>query len=217
MACTRLLLVVVRLLELRQQQADRLYDVMTDMVFRTSAIDRTLFQSLLDARHIHGRGHKVVEDIARNPTSLDRIVMGSFILGRRMAEMTPGQTNVAVLLPNSIGCLLTFFGLHAFGRVPAMLNFSTGAVNMAAACKAAQATTIQIGVVEDNRADRLLLSVEDNGVGMNADMIARVVDPFVTSRTTRKVGLGIPLLKAAAACHNGMATFAEAGVSSKDA
>jgi acyl-[acyl-carrier-protein]-phospholipid O-acyltransferase/long-chain-fatty-acid--[acyl-carrier-protein] ligase len=128
--------------QLRQQQADRLYDVMTDMVFRTSAIDRTLFQSLLDARHIHGGGHKVVEDIERNPASLDRIVMGSFILGRRMAEMTPGQTNVAVLLPNSIGCLLTFFGLHAFGRVPAMLNFSTGAVNMAAACKAAQATTI---------------------------------------------------------------------------
>lgn len=127
---------------LRQHQADRLYDVMTDMVFRTSAIDRTLFQSLLDARHIHGRGHKVVEDIARNPTSFDRVVMGSFILGRRMAEMTPGQSNVAVLLPNSIGCLLTIFGLHAFGRVPAMLNFSTGAVNMAAACTAAQATTI---------------------------------------------------------------------------
>ncbi|WP_421693440.1 acyl-[ACP]--phospholipid O-acyltransferase [Aestuariivirga sp.] len=127
---------------LRQHQADRLYDVMTDMVFRTSNIDRTLFQSLLDARHIHGRDHKVVEDIARNPTSFDRLVMGSFILGRRMAEMTVGQRNVAVLLPNSIGCLLTVFGLHAFGRVPAMLNFSTGAVNMAAACAAARASTI---------------------------------------------------------------------------
>ena len=56
--------------------------------------------------------------------------------------MTAGQKNVAVLLPNSIGCLLTFFGLHAFGRVPAMLNFSTGAVNMAAGCRAAEATTI---------------------------------------------------------------------------
>ncbi|MCA3554553.1 MAG: acyl-[ACP]--phospholipid O-acyltransferase [Aestuariivirga sp.] len=127
---------------LRQHQANKLYDVMADMVFRTSQIDRTLFQSLLDARHIHGRGHKVVEDIARNPASYDRLAMGSFVLGRRMAEMTPGQKNVAVLLPNSIGCLLTVFGLHAFGRVPAMLNFSTGAVNMAAACKASQASTI---------------------------------------------------------------------------
>ena len=128
--------------ELRRHQADKLYDVMTDMVFRTSNIDRTLFEALLDARHIHGGGHKVLEDINRAPTSFDKLVMGSFILGRRMAELSPGQKNVGVLLPNSIGCFITLFGLHAFGRVPAMLNFSTGAVNMAAACAAAQVSTI---------------------------------------------------------------------------
>ncbi len=127
---------------LREYQANRLYDVMTDMVFRTSNIDRTLFEALLDARHTHGRKHVVLEDIQRNPVNYDRLVMGSFILGRKMAEMTPGQRNVGVLLPNAIGCFLTVFGLHAFGRVPAMLNFSTGAVNMAAALTAAQATTI---------------------------------------------------------------------------
>jgi acyl-[acyl-carrier-protein]-phospholipid O-acyltransferase/long-chain-fatty-acid--[acyl-carrier-protein] ligase len=127
---------------LREHQADRLYDVMTDMVFRTSNIDRTLFEALLDARHTHGRGHKVLEDIQRTPASYDRLVMGSFILGRRIAEMTPGQRNVGVLLPNATGCFVTLFGLHAFGRVPAMLNFSTGAVNMAAACAAAQVSTI---------------------------------------------------------------------------
>ena len=127
---------------LRQHQADKLYDVMTDMVFRTSNIDRTLFEALLDARHTHGRGHVVLEDIQRNPATYDRLVMGSFILGRRMAEMTPGQRHVGVLLPNATGCFVTLFGLHAFGRTPAMLNFSTGAVNMAAACTAAQVTTI---------------------------------------------------------------------------
>ena len=41
-----------------------------------------------------------------------------------------------------LAALLTLFGLQAFGRVPAMLNFSTGAVNMSAACTAAQVTTI---------------------------------------------------------------------------
>jgi acyl-[acyl-carrier-protein]-phospholipid O-acyltransferase/long-chain-fatty-acid--[acyl-carrier-protein] ligase len=127
---------------LRQHQADRLYDVMTDMVFRTSNIDRTLFEALLDARHTHGRRHVVLEDIQRNPANYDRLVMGSFILGRRIAEMTPGQRHVGVLLPNATGCFVTIFGLHAFGRTPAMLNFSTGAVNMAAACTAAQVTTI---------------------------------------------------------------------------
>ena len=127
---------------LREQQADKLYDVMTDMVFRTSNIDRTLFQALLDARATHGAQHAIVEDIQRAPITYNRLVAGSFVLGRRMANLTRGQTNVAVLLPNAIGCLLAFFGLHAFGRVPAMLNFSTGAVNMAAACAAARISTI---------------------------------------------------------------------------
>jgi acyl-[acyl-carrier-protein]-phospholipid O-acyltransferase/long-chain-fatty-acid--[acyl-carrier-protein] ligase len=127
---------------LRQHQADKLYDVMTDMVFRTSNIDRTLFRALLDARHTHGRDHQIVEDVQRNPATYDRLVMGSFILGRRIAGIAQGERNVGVLLPNAIGCLLAIFGLHAFGRVPAMLNFSTGAINMANACKAAAISTI---------------------------------------------------------------------------
>ncbi len=41
----------------------------------------------------------------------------------------------------------------------------------------------------------LLLEVEDNGRGMEEEMLRKVVDPFTTTRTTRKVGLGIPFLK----------------------
>lgn len=63
---------------------------------------------------------------------------------------------------------------------------------------AAQASNIRISVVENTSSDRLHLAVEDDGIGMNAETVQRVVDPFVTSRTTRNVGLGIPLLKAAA-------------------
>ncbi len=49
-------------------------------------------------------------------------------------------------------------------------------------------------------------------MGMNAEMVARVTDPFVTSRTTRKVGLGIPLLKAAAeACEGGLTIQSSCG------
>jgi anti-sigma regulatory factor (Ser/Thr protein kinase) len=69
----------------------------------------------------------------------------------------------------------------------------------------AKADTVQIIVEEDQAEDRLRMCVIDNGQGMDADMVKRVTDPFVTSRTTRKVGLGIPLLKAAAeACNGGL-------------
>ncbi|MEW6651154.1 MAG: ATP-binding protein [Chloroflexota bacterium] len=67
----------------------------------------------------------------------------------------------------------------------------------------AGAKNIQITVREDTAADRLYLSVNDDGKGMDEVMLAQVTDPFITTRTTRKVGLGIPLLKAAAEACNG--------------
>lgn len=68
---------------------------------------------------------------------------------------------------------------------------------------AAGAHDITIEVTEDIANDRLQMSVEDDGKGMDTEMVRRVADPFVTSRTTRKVGLGIPLLKEAAEACNG--------------
>lgn len=62
----------------------------------------------------------------------------------------------------------------------------------------AGATLITLNIVEDFAADRLMLEVRDNGSGMDAEMVRRVADPWVTTRTTRKVGLGIPFLKQAA-------------------
>jgi anti-sigma regulatory factor (Ser/Thr protein kinase) len=77
---------------------------------------------------------------------------------------------------------------------------------------AANAHTITINVCEDLRHDRLSASVIDDGKGMDAEMAAKVMDPFVTSRTTRKVGLGIPLFKAAAeACQGGLTIQSELG------
>ncbi len=59
----------------------------------------------------------------------------------------------------------------------------------------AGATLIEIRVDENEEKDEYLLTIKDNGKGIPADMLEKVCDPFVTSRTTRKVGLGLPLLK----------------------
>jgi len=59
----------------------------------------------------------------------------------------------------------------------------------------AKATLIQIAIVEDTVADTYTITITDNGYGIPPDMLARVTDPYTTSRTTRKVGLGIPLFK----------------------
>ena len=62
----------------------------------------------------------------------------------------------------------------------------------------AGATRVEIRVVEDTESDLLQITIKDDGHGMDSQMLKGVTDPFVTSRTTRRVGLGIPLFEQAA-------------------
>ncbi len=67
----------------------------------------------------------------------------------------------------------------------------------------AGASLVHIDIQEDFERDRLSITVEDNGRGMDKEMLARLADPWVTTRTTRKVGLGIPFFKQSAEMCNG--------------
>ena len=62
----------------------------------------------------------------------------------------------------------------------------------------AGAKRIGLTVKEDSANDRLTISIEDNGKGMSREVAAKLEDPFYTTRTTRKVGMGIPLFKQSA-------------------
>ena len=69
----------------------------------------------------------------------------------------------------------------------------------------AGASLIEIHISEDEKT--LCFSVTDNGCGMTEDFVKRVTNPFTTTRTTRKVGLGIPLLKMGAEMTGGSLTI----------
>lgn len=59
----------------------------------------------------------------------------------------------------------------------------------------ALATRISVEISESRSGDKLKIMVVDNGVGISSNMLEKVTDPFVTSRTTRNIGMGLPLLK----------------------
>jgi len=59
----------------------------------------------------------------------------------------------------------------------------------------AGAKNIWIEVLVSIARDLLSISVKDDGKGMTPEMVAKVTDPYCTTRTTRKVGLGLPLLR----------------------
>ena len=76
-------------------------------------------------------------------------------------------------------------------------------LDIAANSVSAGADKISIMIDENLKDDTLTIEITDNGKGMSPETVKSVTDPFVTSRTERQVGLGIPLLKFAAESCNG--------------
>ena len=58
----------------------------------------------------------------------------------------------------------------------------------------ANATIIKIKIIEKESIDLLTIEIKDNGRGMDEETISKVLDPFYTTRTTRRVGMGLSLL-----------------------
>ena len=69
----------------------------------------------------------------------------------------------------------------------------------------AGATLTEISITESE--NKLTISIKDDGCGMSEDIVRSVVDPFYTTRTTRKVGMGIPLFRMAAEMTGGNLTI----------
>ena len=79
-----------------------------------------------------------------------------------------------------------------------MRELSLNVLDIAQNSIAAGANLVAIMVEEDTAADRLTIRIEYDGRGMTPEQVERVRDPFYTTRTTRKMGMGIPLFRMAA-------------------
>jgi acyl-[acyl-carrier-protein]-phospholipid O-acyltransferase / long-chain-fatty-acid--[acyl-carrier-protein] ligase len=115
-----------------------LYGIMSDLVFRTTSTDRTVTQAVIQAADTHGRNRVAVEDPVSGPLSYKKLLAGAAILGAKLMPLAAEGRALGVMLPNANGAAVTVLGLMSAGRVPAMINFTSGAANILAACKAAQ-------------------------------------------------------------------------------
>ncbi len=126
----------------RKHSGHILADMMTEMMFATSHYRQTIFAHLLEARAIHGGQHTVAEDLERVPLSYDSLITRTIAIGNAIKEMTGAGENIGVFLPNTTKTLCVVLGLQLHGRVPAMLNYSTGSAGMLSACQIAQVKTV---------------------------------------------------------------------------
>jgi acyl-[acyl-carrier-protein]-phospholipid O-acyltransferase/long-chain-fatty-acid--[acyl-carrier-protein] ligase len=126
----------------RKYSGHMLADIMTEMMFATSHYRQSIFASLLEARKIHGGNHIVANDLERIPLTYDNLIARTIALGNVLKPITDSGENVGIFLPNSTKTLAVILGLQLYGRVPAMLNYSTGSAGMISACKTAQVKTV---------------------------------------------------------------------------
>ena len=122
-----------------------LYDVMSDLIFQTSLKNGTLFEAIWDGAKISGFGRTIVEDPDGNGFSYRRLFAGAALLGERFERHLAGQDRavpVGLMLPNTKAVAASFLGLQLKGRIPAMLNFTSGGQALNAAIQTAQVKTV---------------------------------------------------------------------------
>jgi len=110
--------------------------------FDSAQAQSSIFDALIAAARKHGIKKPILEDQERNPLTYLDLIRASFALGGKIAAFTKKGERVGVMLPSSVGGVVTFFALHAFGRIPTMLNFTAGIRNLKAACELAGVKTV---------------------------------------------------------------------------
>lgn len=126
----------------RQAAGVALYQIMSDLIFRTTDIDRSVFEAVAEAAQRNGKSRVAVEDPITGALTYKRLLIGAEVLGRKLMPLAGKGETIGVMLPNANGAAVTLLGLMSAARVPAMINFTAGATSIAAACKAAQVRTI---------------------------------------------------------------------------
>jgi acyl-[acyl-carrier-protein]-phospholipid O-acyltransferase/long-chain-fatty-acid--[acyl-carrier-protein] ligase len=119
-----------------------LYEIMSNLVYRTTSIERTVVEALIEAAEIHGMSRVAVEDPVTGTLSYRKLLLGARILGEKLMPLAPEGKPIGLMLPNANGAAVTLIALMSAGRVPAMINFTAGVANVLAACKASQVDTI---------------------------------------------------------------------------
>ncbi|MDC0865228.1 MFS transporter, partial [Rickettsiaceae bacterium] len=145
-----------------------IYNVMSEMMFETSNYKETLFQSLINASKLYGKRTEIVQDIDNNTENYQGLLLKSFILADVLLKDGRHNSNVGMMLPNMVISTITFFAIQVAGKVPSMINFTSGAGNIISACKTAQINTICTSkrFVKKAELEELINAIEESGISI---------------------------------------------------
>jgi len=106
--------------------------------FEPRVARRSVFHALAEARGRHGGGTIALIDGEERKLTYDEMIRAAFALGSALRPGTRRGECVGVMLPTGAAATLAFFALTAFGRIPTMLNFTSGLAGLKSALRTAQ-------------------------------------------------------------------------------
>jgi acyl-[acyl-carrier-protein]-phospholipid O-acyltransferase/long-chain-fatty-acid--[acyl-carrier-protein] ligase len=119
-----------------------LYQIMSDLVFRTNGLDTTIPEKIVATAKARGYGKLAIQDPVSGSLSYGKLLTGVAVLGARFKDAYANESTLGVMLPNANGTCVTVLAIMSAGKVPAMINFTAGCANILSACTAAQVKTI---------------------------------------------------------------------------
>ncbi len=146
----------------------KLYELMADMIYKTSDIEENLFTSLIDAAKTHGWAHKIAEDITRHPLSYNAFIKKAYVLGAAYEQAFADDKYIGLMLPNMLVNVISFFALQSVDKVPVMLNFTQGTTQVTSSLKTVGVKTVITSrkFIEQARLERLEESIAATGVNL---------------------------------------------------
>jgi acyl-[acyl-carrier-protein]-phospholipid O-acyltransferase/long-chain-fatty-acid--[acyl-carrier-protein] ligase len=145
-----------------------LYDIMSEMMFESSEYKITLFQSLINSAKLYGMNKQIMQDIEGSSSSYRSVLLKSFIVANLISAHSKKSETVGLMMPNMVPSAITFFGIMAAGRVPAMINFTSGADSIISACRTSCSKVIftSMKFIKKAELEELVKAITDAGISV---------------------------------------------------
>ena len=148
--------------ERRKIASQQLQEIMYKLSYSSVDKRRTLYMAMLDASKQFGKKKIILEDIKREKVNYGELILRSILLSCLIKKRTNADEHVGILLPNVNAFPIFFFALQFIGRIPTLLNYTSGALNIKRACVTAQVKTVYTSrtFLENARLEKLIKELE---------------------------------------------------------
>ena len=126
----------------RKIAAMMLQKIMLRLQFETYDYHKTIFSALLESAHRYGYGTIILKDTTGEALSYRSLLTRTFMLARAFTKHSAAEGNIGLLLPNINATIICFLACQYLGRIPAMLNFTSGISYILHACETAKIKTV---------------------------------------------------------------------------